>query len=69
KQYPSYFRADIKVAFKINTRFITHSLFITVENITNHRNILQQFYQPNTGQVRTDYQLGRFPYGGYRIEF
>lgn len=69
KQYPSYFRADIKVAFKINTRSITHSLFITVENITNHRNILQQFYQPNTGQVRTDYQLGRFPYGGYRIEF
>ncbi len=69
KQYPAYFRADLKVAFKINTKSVTHSLFITVENITNHKNILQRFYQPNTGQVRTDYQLGRFPYGGYRIEF
>lgn len=69
KQYPPYFRADLKIAFKINTSKVTHSLFVTVENITNHKNILQQFYQPNTGQVRTDYQLGRFPYGGYRIEF
>lgn len=69
RQYPDYFRADVKLALKINTKSITHSIFITVENITNHKNILQRFYQPNTGQIRTDYQLGRFPYGGYRIEF
>jgi hypothetical protein len=69
KQYPAYFRADLKLAFKINARTLTHSLFVTVENITNHKNILQRFFQPNTGQLRTDYQLGRFPYGGYRIEF
>jgi hypothetical protein len=59
----------VKAAFSINQKRVTHGFYITVENVTNHRNILQELYQPNTQQVRTDYQLGRFPYGGYRVQF
>jgi hypothetical protein len=69
KQYPDYFRTDVKAALSINQRRVTHGFYVTVENVTNHRNILQQLYQPNIQRVRTDYQLGRFPYGGYRVQF
>jgi len=69
KRYPDYFRADAKAAININQRNVTHGFYVTVENVTNHRNVLQELYQPNTQRVRTDYQLGLFPYGGYRVQF
>jgi hypothetical protein len=69
KQYAAYFRCDLKVAFKINQKKITHSFFATVENVSNRKNILQQFYEPINNRIRTDFQLGIFPYGGYRVEF
>jgi hypothetical protein len=69
KRYPDYFRADLKVAFSVNQRTVTHGFYVTVENVTNRRNVLQELYQPNTQRIRRDYQLGLFPYGGYRAQF
>ena len=69
KQFTGYQRIDLKVSFKLNQRRITQTLFVNVENIFNHKNILRQLYDNDKQQVVSEYQLGLFPYGGYRIEF
>lgn len=68
-QYPDYSRVDLKAEYKINSLKITQHFIVVCENIFNTKNIMQQFYEPNTGKIHTDYQLGLFPYAAYRIEF
>ncbi len=69
KQYKIYHRLDAKIAYKINQKKIAQSFFISVENLMNTKNILREYYDPKLGKVKTEYQFGLFPYGGYRIEF
>ena len=68
-QYRTYKRVDLKFGFRINTKHATHSIIAVCENIFGIKNILQQTYDTNTKNIRTEYQLGVFPYGAYRIEF
>jgi hypothetical protein len=69
KKFSPYSRLDIKLSLRLNRKKISQILFVNVENVLNHKNILQQTYDPTTQSVHTEYQLGVFPYGGYRIEF
>ena len=70
KQYPPYFKADIKVGFKLNGKKISQEWQAYVENFTNHQNVLDQtFSYTAPGKVSTTYQLGFFPMFLYRINF
>lgn len=69
KQFSPYQKLDFKISYRINRKKIMHYFFISIENILNHKNILQQVYDSSTQGVIEQYQLGLFPYGGYRIEF
>jgi hypothetical protein len=69
KQLKGYSRFDVKLSFKSNRKKTSQSLFIVVENIFNRQNILQQSYNTDTHSIQNEYQLGLFPYFGYRIEF
>ncbi|HTA82329.1 MAG TPA: TonB-dependent receptor [Bacteroidia bacterium] len=69
EQYPPYSRIDLKVAFKLNSKRITQEWAFEAQNIFNRQNIFQQIYNPNTNALETDYQLGFFPVGSYRITF
>ena len=69
KRMKDYSRFDVKVAYKTNRKKTSQSLFISIENILDTKNILRQNYNSDTKTVQTEYQFGRFPYGGYRIEF
>ncbi len=69
KQLPNYWRFDLKFGFRINTKHATHSIIAVCENIFNTKNILEQSYDTNLKNILTQYQLGLFPYGAYRIEF
>jgi hypothetical protein len=64
-----YQRIDLKASFKINRKRTTQTFFVTAENILNRKNVLRQIYDSNKQQVLSEYQLGFFPYGGFRIEF
>jgi hypothetical protein len=68
-KFAPYSRLDFKISFRMNRKKISQIFFVNVENILGHRNILQQTYDPTSQTVKTQYQLGVFPYGGYRIEF
>jgi hypothetical protein len=69
KRYKDYRKVDFKVSYKVNSKKTTQIFFINVENIFNRKNILRENYDENTQKLVTEYQLGLFPYGGYRIEF
>ncbi len=68
-QLPYYQRLDFKVSTRINTKRNAHHLFVSLENILNRKNVLRQYFDPRIASVKTEYQFGLFPIGGYRIEF
>lgn len=69
KQYPNYFRTDLRIAFKLSTKKITQEWAIDFRNLTNYQNIFTQEFNPNTGQIDKTYQIGFLPIGQWRIEF
>jgi hypothetical protein len=69
ERFKSFKKTDVKVSFKINQRRIAQSIFVSLENIFNTKNVLRQYYDPRLGSLKIEYQFGLFPIGGYRIEF
>jgi hypothetical protein len=69
KKYQDYSRFDVKLSYKTNRKKTSQSLFIVVENIFDTPNILRESYNKKTESIQKEYQLGLFPYAGYRIEF
>jgi hypothetical protein len=69
KQYPSYFRMDVKPSYKLNTKRFTHEVGVDIQNITKHDNVFQETYDLNTKSLRTDYQLKFFIIPQYRLTF
>jgi hypothetical protein len=69
KQYPSYFRMDVKPSYKLNTKRFTHEVGVDIQNITQHDNVFQETYDLNTKSIRTDYQLKFFIIPQYRLTF
>jgi len=69
QKYPDYSRVDLKVGFKLNGKKITQEWDFEAQNIFGTKNIFQQIYNPETNTIETDYQLGFFPLGSYRITF
>jgi len=73
KQFPEYFRFDIKTTFKINQKNITHELGVDLVNITDQANILSLSYAPDNPNsdngIVQNYQLGFLPIFYYRIDF
>lgn len=68
-QYDPYFRADVRVAFKMETSRISQEWTVDVQNVTNHQNPFYQRYNLNTRQTETVYQLGMMPIMQYKIYF
>ncbi len=69
EKYTDYSRFDVKLSYKTNRRKTSSIFFITVENIFGKQNILRESYNTDSQSIQKEYQLGLFPYGGYRIEF
>jgi len=69
KQVPAYYRFDAGVYYKINTKKVTHSIQLDVQNVTNRENFYYSYFDSNAGKVKTENQLGLFPNISYRIDF
>lgn len=68
-QYNPYFRADIRVGYKIAGARFTQEWAIDIQNVTNHQNPFGQSFNAQIGEAETTYQLGLFPMFLYRITF
>ena len=68
-QFPNYFRTDVKVFFKINTKKYNYEIAVDVQNIFNNQNIYSQNFNTSTGEIYYTYQLGTMVIPYFRIEF
>ena len=69
KQMKNYFRTDLKISYAVNRAKATHNIFIAADNILNTQNVLEQYWDKYDQKVKEEYQLGIFPYFGYKIQF
>jgi len=69
KQFSAYLRLDLKVGFRFNSEHYSQEWFVSIENVTNQKNIFTQDYNSKTKNIYNVYQLGFFPVGLYRINF
>lgn len=68
-QLRNYFRSDIRFSYQLNTRKNTHWIFAAADNFINTRNELYYGWDLEENKAKKYYQLGIFPYLGYRIQF
>lgn len=69
-QFKDYFRTDLKIAYKINTKRFTHEIALDISNLFDTRNILSYSYAPGKiNQIQEEHQLGRLPIFYYRFDF
>lgn len=68
-QYPDYFRADIRIAYKVSSKKLTQEWAIDFRNLTNHKNLFTREFNPVSGEFQDTYQIGFLPIGQWRIYF
>ena len=68
-QLPAYLRTDIRIGFRKNRKRITEEYGFDIQNLFNRRNVFSRNFNVNSGTIATNYQVGIFPMGLYRITF
>ncbi|MBX2844138.1 MAG: TonB-dependent receptor [Flammeovirgaceae bacterium] len=73
-QFDDYFRADLKINYKIDRPKVSHEIAMDLVNIFDTQNILKLTYAPDESDptaspIREEYQLGFLPVFYYRIDF
>ncbi len=73
-QFKNYFRLDVKLGYKINTKKVTHEIGIDLVNALDTKNILALVYSPdprnpNDNPIKEEYQLGLLPLFYYKLDF
>lgn len=69
QQFPDYLKADVKIGFRKDGKKVSQLWEFYVENVTNHKNPLNQSFSKSKDAIETIYQLGFFPLFNYRIYF
>jgi len=65
----AYFRLDLKLTYRMNNKGFMQEFFVDFQNVSNHKNIFNQWYDSRAGKIRTQNQLGFWPNFNYRIQF
>ena len=69
EKFKDYFRADIRMAFRLEGKKTSQEWAFDIQNVTNAQNPLYIQYDPDKQEINTIYQLGLFPMMQYRITF
>ncbi len=69
QKYDNYSRTDFKIGFRLNNKKITHEWLVDIQNVFNVQNVFGEFYNSQTENIDTRYQLGIFIVPQYRILF
>ncbi len=69
KQFKPYFRFDVKLNYRCNTKRYTHEVGIDLVNVAQYKNILRIQYVSPQEPAREVYQLGFLPLFYYRLDF
>ncbi len=69
EQWPDFFRIDFKVSLSRNRKKATHTIELDIQNITNQLNVSDNYYDPDSGQIKTITQMGFVPIFNYKVVF
>lgn len=69
QQHPSYFRPDIRIAYRLNWKKVSQEWGLNINNVINRDNIQALEYDRTKNRVGYSYQIGFFPVIQYRLEF
>jgi hypothetical protein len=69
KRNADYYRADLRIAFKMNRRKFSQEWALDITNLTNHKNRFFQWYNPDTGEIEQYGNMGIVPIMLWRIRF
>lgn len=69
QKYNDYFALNTSIGFTLNRPKFNIEWSMNFQNITNHKNVFIQKFDPTSGEIITEYQLGFLPIGKIKIEF
>jgi hypothetical protein len=74
RQFKDYFRADVKINWKLNTKRMTHEIGLDLVNVLGTKNLLSLTYSPNLADptaepIAEKPQLGFLPIFYYKVDF
>lgn len=64
-----YFKLDLKLTFRRNSKKSTQEWAFDISNATDHKNVFTESFNPGTGKTSYTYQLGLMPTGMFRVTF
>jgi len=69
-KFKDYFRSDLKISYKINSKRFTHEISFDIVNVLNTKNVLRYSYSPGKKvSIVEEPQIGRLPVFYYRFNF
>ena len=64
-----YFRIDLQLSYRKNRPKYSWIISLDFENLTNHKNVYDEYYDKETKQIEKNYNLGILPILNFKIEF
>lgn len=64
-----FFRINLRFGYRINLFKASHEIALDIYNLTNHKNIFLEHFDPITGETQTYYQFSFLPILLYRVQF
>lgn len=68
-RHPNYFRINMRITYRLNSKKVNQEWAIDLQNLTNHRNIFTQNWNSYKKEVSTSYQMEFMPMMTYKIHF
>ena len=65
----NYFKTDLNIFYKLNRLRATHEIGFEFQNITNSKNLFTEYFDPTSGKIKQEYQVGFFAVPTYRLYF
>ena len=66
---PAWFRIDARLTLKWSMRWLSHEVSFNLHNLTGEKILLRKYYNPESGAIERQYQLGFVPTVLYRVYF
>jgi len=68
-QWKDFLRFDFKISMSHNRKRANHTIELDIQNVTNQLNVINDYYDPYSGEIKTITQMGIVPIFSYKILF
>lgn len=69
KQFPAFYRFDFGVYLQKNKKKSSWKLSLDIQNVTNHKSVVVEYYNKSRKGIQSEYGLGFIPVINYKYDF